>query len=39
LNAGEKENKYRCRVYSQARAQKSARADENEEVNIFKKPI
>jgi hypothetical protein len=36
---GEKENKYRFRLYSQARAQKHIKIDENEEVSIFKKPI
>jgi hypothetical protein len=39
VNTVEKENKYRFWVYSQARAHKTAKGDENEEMSIFKKPI
>ena len=38
-NGGEKQNKYRFRLFSQARNQKQMKLDQNEEISIFKKPI
>lgn len=38
-NAGEKENKFRFRLYSQARTQKINRVEEVEEQGNFKKPL
>ena len=38
-NGGEKENKYRFRMFLQARTQKQMKFDQNEEICTFKKPI